>query len=596
MGRIVRVLAGLFALLVPSAALAGVEVSTPASAVELRVLWPEEGASYPPLRRSFVFGHVTPGSGLSVNGASVPVRASGAFLSMVDFSTGAFSLLLRAEGAGASTESARRVSVADFQDAPGGSLAFLQPREDLSLFAGDEVWARVKGPPGGRASFSVEGLAGDHPLCEVSSGIYEGRLLLEKPGKARDLVLSARLEASGRTLKARAPGRLTVWDPSCRREALSTGKATVLKSGSQGYSLFLPPGVLLPVSGLLGSGLRVPLSPGLELWADSSQADLLPGCAREPAGTAGRFLSTAVSSDSVRLLVPLDRKLPFEVRQSVEPLEFEARLFGARQRIDRIRLDPDDPVVKEVLWRQEETGVLLLRVRTRLRWGFGYDAGYDKGRFFLEIRRPPRPAFPAGVLSGRRIALDPGHSPDRGALGPMGSEESRINLAVALQLRDLLEEEGASVFMTRSSSAPLPLFDRPFMACEARADLLVSIHHNALAVSDDPFAAPHGTMTLFFHPQSRPLAEAVHASLRRAMALPDEGVTWGDLHLCRVSQMPAILTEAAYLMLPEQEEILLSQLGRRAEASAIRDGIRDYFEAWRRLQAESPEEARAAAR
>jgi len=71
-------------------------------------------------------------------------------------------------------------------------------------------------------------------------------------------------------------------------------------------------------------------------------------------------------------------------------------------------------------------------------------------------------------------------------------------------------------------------------------------------------------------------------------------MVWGDLAVCRTTQMPAVLTESAYVMLPDQEEMLLSEFGRTLFARAMLEGVRGYFEAYRRLQRESEDEKRAA--
>jgi len=58
------------------------------------------------------------------------------------------------------------------------------------------------------------------------------------------------------------------------------------------------------------------------------------------------------------------------------------------------------------------------------------------------------------ALAGRRIAIDPGHGGFfRGALGVKGLTEAEVNLGVSLHLRGLLEAHGASVFMTRTTTA-----------------------------------------------------------------------------------------------------------------------------------------------
>ena len=59
--------------------------------------------------------------------------------------------------------------------------------------------------------------------------------------------------------------------------------------------------------------------------------------------------------------------------------------------------------------------------------------------------------------------------------------------------------------------------------------------------------------------------------------LPDTGISWGDLNVCRLTQMPSVLTESAYLILPDQEALLLSPAGQEKFAKTMADGLRDFF-------------------
>ena len=58
----------------------------------------------------------------------------------------------------------------------------------------------------------------------------------------------------------------------------------------------------------------------------------------------------------------------------------------------------------------------------------------------------------AEELNEKIILIDPGHGGiDGGAISKNGTVEKEINLAIALKLRDSLEDRGYKVFMTRDS-------------------------------------------------------------------------------------------------------------------------------------------------
>jgi N-acetylmuramoyl-L-alanine amidase len=175
---------------------------------------------------------------------------------------------------------------------------------------------------------------------------------------------------------------------------------------------------------------------------------------------------------------------------------------------------------------------------------------------------------------------------------------------MALKLKEMLEKEGASVVMTRRGAETVPLTERPKIARAGLADVFVSVHANALPEEEDPYSKPRGFMVFYYHPQSLPLARAVHAQYQRwlgpaaptqgGVQLADEGFQYGDLLVARQTQMPAILMESAYLMFPEQEALLTDPNFQEIFARAMLEGLRSYFEEARSLQAENPAERRAA--
>ena len=87
-------------------------------------------------------------------------------------------------------------------------------------------------------------------------------------------------------------------------------------------------------------------------------------------------------------------------------------------------------------------------------------------------------------LKDFKICLDPGHGgqghvPDY-KRGPTGVREAEVNLRVALYLRELLQEVGATVVMTRVDDAYVSLAMRSQIANESSADFFISLHHNGI--------------------------------------------------------------------------------------------------------------------
>jgi N-acetylmuramoyl-L-alanine amidase len=134
---------------------------------------------------------------------------------------------------------------------------------------------------------------------------------------------------------------------------------------------------------------------------------------------------------------------------------------------------------------------------------------------------------------------------------------------------------GAKVVMTRRGSQGVALYDRPKIAIEKGCDILISIHNNALPDGVNPFYN-NGSSTYCYHPQSLPLAREIQSELLKRLKLPDFGTYYGNLVLTRPSQLPAVLVEPAFMMIPEQEELLRTDKFQKKCAQAIARGVLNF--------------------
>lgn len=73
-------------------------------------------------------------------------------------------------------------------------------------------------------------------------------------------------------------------------------------------------------------------------------------------------------------------------------------------------------------------------------------------------------------------------------------------------------------------------------------------------------------------------------STRKATGLPDYGLTQANFAVIRPPQYPAVLVECAFMILPEQEELLDNDAFVSRVAHGIADGIADFAHEQFRLQ------------
>ena len=349
-----------------------------------------------------------------------------------------------------------------------------------------------------------------------------------------------------------------------------TDRLTVGRAVPRGtYHWFFPSGTRARVSGRMNDDLRLRLAPESEAWVSAAEARAVPGVSAVPA-VVGSVRLTPMR-DRVRIRVPLSHRVPFQVTETDRTLVL--RLYGALGDVNWIQYGAADSLVERVAWAQGDREEVTLTIElSRRLWG--YHASWERGDLVLDVRRAPA-LDPGGSLQGRVIAVDPGHPP-AGSTGPTGLREAEANLGIGLEVQRLLEQAGARVVMTRTADVPLELWPRVDLAERAGADLLVSIHNNALPDGVDPFTN-NGSSVYYNQPRSIPLARAVQSALVHRLGVRDLGIGRGDLAMVRTTWMPSVLTEGLFVIVPEQEAALRSPRGQRLYAEAVVEGVRRFL-------------------
>jgi len=380
---------------------------------------------------------------------------------------------------------------------------------------------------------------------------------------------------AGDTARVRWPLRLTLLDTlpivvELNDDAAGKGTTDSLTVGRSRpgatYHWFFPTGTRVVATGRLGEDLRVRLSRGQEVWVPAADAVPLPPGTPALRGTVLPLTVTPLD-DRLLLRVPVTQRVPFRVEEAAGQLTL--RLYNAVSDVNWTRYGPTDPYLRDIRWLQAASDEVTVTVSLAGPvWGFR--TRWSRNDLLFEIRRPPL-IDPRRPLAGKVVVVDPGHPP-LGATGPTGLREAVANLSVALVLRDLLEEDGARVVLTRAAEQNLDLWPRIKLADSVNADLLVSVHNNALPDGVNPFTN-NGASVFYNHPRSLPLAQSIQAALVRRLGVRDLGAARGDLALTRPTWMPAVLTEGLFMMVPDQEAALRHPTGQRAYALAVRDGV-----------------------
>lgn len=222
------------------------------------------------------------------------------------------------------------------------------------------------------------------------------------------------------------------------------------------------------------------------------------------------------------------------------------------------------------------------------------------------------------------VVIDAGHGGhDPGAIGKI-SKEKNINLNVALKVGNLIKKNcnDVKVVYTRSKDVFIPLARRAEIANNAKADLFISIHTNALAKNRTAKGASTWTLGLAkseanlevakrenavilyesdyktryagFNPnsaesyiifefmqdkymeQSVHLASLVQKQFRHTCKRVDRGVHQAGFLVLKASAMPSILIELGFISTPEEERYLNTEVGANTMAKGIYRAFLNY--------------------
>ena len=180
------------------------------------------------------------------------------------------------------------------------------------------------------------------------------------------------------------------------------------------------------------------------------------------------------------------------------------------------------------------------------------------------------------VPDEKTVCIDPGHG--GGSSGAVyGSRmEKDDNLRLSLLVRDVLEERGYTVVMTRDDDSDVSLAERCKIANKARASLFVSIHRNSSS------SASATGMEMWVH-SSKPtddtlLAQNILDSLETVGISENRGIHSGyrdgadkNYYINRNTKMPSVLAEIGFISNENDNKAYDENIEKYAKA--IADGI-----------------------
>lgn len=184
------------------------------------------------------------------------------------------------------------------------------------------------------------------------------------------------------------------------------------------------------------------------------------------------------------------------------------------------------------------------------------------------------------------ICLDAGHGMQTAGKRTPEYEDGSVileaeqNYPVMFKTYEYLKHNGFELVMTNvDMNNDMPLSQRVTVANEAKADIFISIHKNAITGEWQNFASGIETFVHKKGYQAERLAQCAQKHLIQETGMVDRGVKeWESLYVTKYTTMPAILVELGFMDYRTEADQMKDPLWHARYARAMTRGICEYFE------------------
>ena len=462
----------------------------------------------------------------------------------------------------------------------------VEPANNMELLSDDVVRVSFQGSKGQEAYVKVAP-GKSRVKCEREDfkdySVYRADLYLDKivPGKSSSIMIELVTTESSDKFHYELPASLIVRDigsfPVIRVKNENSRLTFNLGAPRLGGPIRseLGSGVILKTNGKTGDYYRVRLSSIENGFIHSDDVEVMPTGTVRPSYII-TSMSCGPADGADQLSIPYPEPVPYEVFPDPGKRRIVITLFGVQTASTWITHMNNRKIIDNVTWQQTtpDTYQVFVNLNSSVIWG--YDLYPDGKRLVFRVKYPPvYDPYNTKPLSGLKIAVEAGHGGSGiGAVGLSGLEEKVINLDLSFRLGELCKSMGAEVIQVRDSDKDMALLEKRDNAVKSGADILISIHANA---GGRGYLSVAGTSTYWHNPLWAPLAENIYDRLLE-LDLKEFGVIGSfNYTVTRITQMPSVLVEQAFMSHAEDEEKLADPQFRQEMAVKIYTGLVDYL-------------------
>lgn len=174
------------------------------------------------------------------------------------------------------------------------------------------------------------------------------------------------------------------------------------------------------------------------------------------------------------------------------------------------------------------------------------------------------------------VVLDAGHGGEDGGTVEQTVTEKEINLAVVLKIRELLENQGICVVLTREQDIFIKLEERVRVANGEKADLFVSIHCNYY----EKDSSIYGLECYYCKgaEDGKYYAERILDTIEKSGEIVSRNAKPSGYYILKNTTVPAVLVETGYLSNYNERNQLISGEYQGKLAQELVEGIVEGLE------------------
>lgn len=535
---------------------------------------------------TFVIGRTQPGQQVVIAGDPVAVSPRGFFTHLVQLGPGTNDIRVEAFSSNDCSEPpadmlvCRILSHPPIPVPPETPLTVVtetvQPNADITLCTGDSFNVACLASPNTTVEVTIPSipsvilLSQNEPgwvdnreaifqeLHQTKSripltGYYQGTVTIPADAaEAENLTATLTLQHGGKETTVPFPGKLHLWTEPKPVKLTGTSSIVTRTGPSENADRLTPqhPGTISWADRIENNWARLRLGGDRIVWVPAETLTFLS----EPQPLQ-KLTSVDIIQTNGGMTVQFNGAAACPIAIEKEPHRLQVTLFHTESDCEEIQYLKHDAV-----------GFAIACPHL-----CGYDTGFDENGLWLTLKHLP------DKWEDTVIFIDPGHGGETGTVGPNGLAEKDLNLSVAGQLAATLKNRGfRHVHLSRITDIDVSLQERADAAIKIEANLVLSIHHNALPDGRNP-RNHEGLCCFYYHPFAQPLAAHLQNSLPKALDVPNYGLFYESFYMTRIHQAMAVLVEIGFFTCPTEFERLINPAFQQRFADTVATSLQTFL-------------------